>query len=301
MEHRRAVVTGGSGFIGSHMVAMLCDAEYETHSIDIVPPSSARHDSRATYHDVDVRSYDDVAKILHGATYVFHMAAKPRVQYSIDNPVETFAINAMGTINVLRAAHTGGVKRVVHSSSGAVYGDISGILSETMSANPMSPYALQKHISERACRLWSDIYNLSTVSLRYLNVYGAHMDPFEGYALVLPVFLQLRKERKPLTIAGDGTHTRDYVHVSDVVSANMLAAESAQVGTGEVINIGTGKETSVNDIAVLIGGETIPMPPRIEPARACADISLARKLLDWGPTIKLEDSIPVLKKEFGIL
>lgn len=297
---KKAVVTGGAGFIGSHMVRALVGAGFSVESIDVKEPSDARRVEGAVYHTADIRSYDAIAPIIAGAEYVFHFAALPRVQYSIDNPLETFAVNATGTMHVLAASKAGSVTRALFASSGSVYGDAEGVLSEALATKPMSPYALHKKMGEEMCALWSSTYGLSTVVLRYLNVYGPHMDPFEGYPLAIPSFLQQRAEGKPLTIAGDGTHTRDYVHVADVVRANLLAAESSVVGSGEVINIGTGKATSVNKIAALIGGETTTVEPRHEPAHARADITRAQKLLGWKPEITLEASIEELKKEFGV-
>ena len=301
---QKAVVTGGAGFIGAHIVDALLAAGYETHVVDNFAAGrfEERLNKSATYHEVDIREYEQLAPILKGADYVFHEAALPRVQFSIENPLETFAVNVTGTINVLRAAHEGGVKRVVIASSGSVYGDQQTMpLREDMKPTPKSPYGLQKHMSELACTLWSEVYGLQTVSLRYFNVYGPRMDPNGPYALAIGKFLKQKKEGKPLTIWGDGTHTRDFTHVSDIVVANLLAATSEKVGKGEVLNIGAGRNVSVLDMAAMIGGPLVHEPERLEPAHALADNTKARELLGWSPKTTLEEGISELRKSYGLI
>jgi len=168
-------------------------------------------------------------------------------------------------------------------------------LHEGMVPQPKSPYALHKHIGEHYCRIFSLVYGLPTVSLRYFNLYGPNADPNGPYAQAIIKFIDQRAHGKPMTITGDGEQTRDSVHVRDVVRANMLAAASSKVGRGEVINIGSGVDYSVNAIAALIGGETTYIPPRIEPRHTRADITLAKQLLDWAPTISLQEGIAELK------
>jgi len=213
----------------------------------------------------------------------------------------TYSVNVDGTVSVLRAAVEGGVKRVVYAASSSAYGDQVALpLSETLPAQPKSPYGLQKYIGELSSKLWSDVYGLSTVSLRYFNVYGPKFDPEGAYALVIGKFLKQKKEGTPLTITGDGTQTRDFTHVSDIIRANLLAAESPNVGKGEVLNIGAGRNMSVNDLAAMIGGPSVHVEARLEPHDTLADTSLAKKLLGWEPTIKLEDGIAELKKSMGL-
>ena len=299
---RKVVVTGGAGFIGSHLVDALIERGFDVHVVDnyAAGKCAGRISAKATYREVDVRD-EKLTGIFAGAQYVFHLAALPRVEYSLTHPFETFDVNAGGTINVLRAARRAGVKRVVLASSAAVYGDSQELpLREDASPNPKSPYGFQKHVSELACRYWSEQEGLSTVSLRYFNVYGPRVDPEGAYALVVGRFLKLRMEGKPLTISGDGTHTRDYVHVRDVARANILAAESTAAGKGELINVGTGRESSVLDIAALIGSEVEHVEERVEPARCAADIRRPKELLGWEPSIKLEDGIANLKKSLEI-
>ncbi len=240
-------------------------------------------------------------KVMEGADVVFHTAALPRVQYSIEHPVETSDVNVVGTVSVLTAAARAKVRRVVYSASGSAYGEQSIMpLSEDMSANPVNPYGLQKYIGELYAKVWSKTYGLETVSLRYFNVYGSRIDPAGPYALAVGAFLLARKESRPLTIFGDGTVTRDYTHVSDVVRANLLAAESAKVGNGEVINIGAGRNVTIKSLAEMIGGEITYAAPRIEAHDSQAANAKAKELLGWEAAVRLEDGIAALKKEFGI-
>ena len=303
MANKKMVVTGGAGFIGSHIVDALVERGDDVHVIDNYAAGKFedRINPKATYHEIDIREYEKILPVLQGAECVFHEAALPRVQFSIEHPLESYSVNVMGTASVLRAAHQGGAKRVVYASSGSVYGDQETIpVSEGMEAKPNSPYGLQKYIGELLCRSWSDVYELETVCLRYFNAYGPRFNPEGTYAQAIGKFLKQRKEGAPLTIWGDGTHTRDFTHMSDVVSANLLAATSKKVGKGEAINIGTGREISVNDIAKLIGGEMVNEHERREIARTAADIQRAKELLGWEPKKKFEDGIAELKKQFGI-
>ena len=169
-----------------------------------------------------------------------------------------------------------------------------------MPAMPKSPYGLQKYMGELACKLWSDVYGLKTVSLRYFNVYGPRFDPNGPYALVMGKFMLQRSQGKPLTIWGDGTHTRDYTNVKDIVRANLLAMESTNIGNGEVINIGAGNNISINDLAALIGGPVTHEAERMEPAHTLADIRKAKELLGWEPLVKREDGIAEMKASFGL-
>ena len=299
----KVIVTGGAGFIGSHIVDALVARGDEVHVVDDY--SGGRREDRinpkATYHEVDIREYEKLAPIVAGAEYVFHEAAVPRVPYSIEHPLETFSVNVQGTASVLRAAKEGGVKRLVYAASSSAYGDQDTLpLSEDMAARPKSPYGLQKYVGELSCRLWSDVYGLPTVSLRYFNVYGPKFDPEGAYALVIGKFFKQRLAGQPLTVTGDGTQTRDYTHVRDIVQANLLAAESPKVGLGEVVNIGAGRNVSVNDLAAMIGGPSVHIEPRLEPHDTRADNRKAKELLGWEPKVTLEDGIAELKKEMGI-
>lgn len=302
-KQKIAVVTGGAGFIGSHLADALVEHGFDVHVVDNYAAGKRedRLNQEVTYHEIDIRDFDALAPVIKGATYVFHEAALPRVQFSIENPLETFSVNTMGSANVLRAAHLGGVQKVVCASSGSVYGDQDSMpLVETMEPAPKSPYGLQKLMMEQMCRMWSSVYGQGTVVLRYCNAYGGRMDPNGAYALAIAKFLKQRKEGKPITIWGDGTHTRDFTHVRDIVAANLLAAESVTVKSGEVLNIGAGRNVSVFEVASMIGGPVVYEEERLEPAHALVDNTRAKKLLGWEPKVSLEDGIAELKVEYGL-
>lgn len=299
---KKAVVTGGAGFIGHNLVRALVVRGYEAHIVDRDPAFRRdRLDSAATLHELDIRSTDELQKVFEGADTVFHMAAIPRVPYSIEHPVETTDENITGTVSVLTAAARAKVRRVVNSSSGSAYGDQATMpFVETMEAQPVHPYGLQKYVGERFAELWPSLYGVETVSLRYFNVYGSGMDPNGAYALAIAKFAEAQQKGEPITIFGDGTITRDFTHVSDVVEANILAAESAKVGKGEVINVGGGRNVTIQALAEMFDCPITYGPARIESHDALAGIERAKELLGWEPKVKLEDGITALKKEMGL-
>jgi UDP-glucose 4-epimerase len=292
----KAVVTGGAGFIGSNLVDKLIEKGYDVHVIDnLVAGKKENVNPKAIFHQADICDLEAIKPIFVGADFVFHLAALPRVQDSIDNPIETDKVNVGGTLNVLVAARDTGLKKVILSSSAATYGDQATLpLREDMAATPKSPYGLHKFIGEEYLKLFSEVYKLPTVSLRYFNVYGPRQSAQGSYPLVIAKFMDLRKQGKPLTITGTGNQTRDFVHVHDIARANIMAAESGNVGKGEVINIGSGVATSVNDIAKLIGGPIEHIEARLEPQNSLADTTLAKELLGWSPTILLDKGIQEL-------
>lgn len=293
----KVVVTGGAGFVGSHLVESLVAKGCEVHVIDNLAAGETKQvHSSAQLHKVDIRDLSKLKPIFAKAKFVFHTAALPRIQPSIEDPVTTNDVNVNGTLNVLVAARDAGVKRVIYSASSSAYGNQEKLpLKEDMEARPLSPYGLQKYIGELQCRLFSQIYGLETVSLRYFNIYGPNASTEGTYALVIGKFLEQRKRGEPLTIVPDGTQSRDFTHVRDAVRANSLAAESLKVGKGEIINIGGGKNRTVLEVAKLIGGPTIFIEPRIEPKHTRADINKAKELLGWSPEISLEEGIAELK------
>lgn len=301
-QKKKAVVVGGAGFIGSHLTDALIAAGHDVHVIDnLVAGKKENVNPRATLHVLDIRNLEDISPVIAGADYVFHLAALPRVQYSIDNPVETNEVNVGGMLNVLMAAKNGGVGRLVYSASSSAYGNQETMpLHEDLLTRPLSPYGLQKYIGEHYVRVFSEVYGLPTVALRYFNVYGPRLDPNGTYALVIGKFLKQRSEGVPITITGDGDQTRDFTHVRDVVRANMLAAESVNVGKGEVMNIGAGRNSSINRIAQLIGGEVVYVPARLEPKDTLASNIRAKELIGWQPEVRVEDGIAELLSEWGI-
>lgn len=298
---KKVVITGGAGFIGSHIVDAYLEKGYDVHIIDNLSGGKMERVSKdANFHKVDIRNIDDIRPIIKGAEYVFHTAALPRVQYSIENPIETNDVNVNGTLNVLIAAAEGDVGKVVYSASSSAYGNQKVMpLVETMPTGPLSPYGLQKHIGEQKCRVWSEVYNLPTVSLRYFNVYGTRLDPEGAYALVIGKFLKQMSEGESVTITGDGKQTRDFTHVRDVVNANILAAES-DAKKGESFNIGFGKRTSINELARLLGADITYVEARLEPSDTEANRDLAKKHLGWEPKVTLEEGLAELKAEWGL-
>jgi UDP-glucose 4-epimerase len=277
---------------------MLIDEGYEVHVVDnLYFGKKGNMNEKAILHVVDIRDKEKLFPLFKNIDYVFHEAALPQVQYSIENPIETNEVNVVGTLNVLEASRINKVKRLIFASSCSVYGDQDKLpIIEDMPISPLSPYAMHKYIGEGYCSSWSRIYGLETVCLRYFNVYGKRQSANGSYPLVIAKFLDLSKEGKLLKIVGDGNNTRDYINVLDVARANILAMKSDKVGKGEVINIGTGIQTSVNQIAQLIGGEIEHIPPRIEPKNIQADIKKAKELLDWEPLCVFYDEILKLKK-----
>ncbi len=239
-----------------------------------------------------------------GADRVFHLAALPRISRSIEDPVGTSKVNVMGTLSVFEAARKASVGRLVYSSSSSVYGDqATHLMSEDMTPNPLSPYALQKLMGEQFADVFARLYAMTFVSLRYFNVYGPRQPSQGDYALLIGKFLHLSNSNRPLTIYGDGRQTRSYCHVSDVVRANLLAADADLPSSkNTVFNIGAREEISVNQIARMIGGEVeyiVPNPRGMnEEQRKAADSSRAASMLNWVPSVPLEEGIRELAAEF---
>jgi len=295
----RCLVTGGAGFIGSTLVDELIIRGNEVVIIDDLSTGKEEYvNPRAEFHNLDIRNLQDIKPVFEGVDYVFHLAARPRVQFSIDNPGEAHGVNVNGTLNVLIAARDAKVKKFIFSSSSSVYGDQEWLpLHEGMLPNPKSPYALHKQMGEDYCRLFNELYGLPAVCLRYFNVYGRRMATEGAYCLVLSIFTNQRQKGESLTITGDGEQRRDFTYVGDVVAANILAANSANVGRGEVINIGSGVNYSVNEIADMFGGPRVYIEPRIEPRLTLADNSLAQKILGWEPMMNLPEWLVEHKRE----
>lgn len=301
------LITGGAGFIGTNLAKVLLAEGHTVRSYDNY--IGGRMESRVLegveYIEADILDGTALVQAMQGVDGVFHMAALPRVSYSVEHPVETHNVNVNGTVNVLEAAKQAGVKRVVFSSSSAVYGDVPQELfplsEDSVLPAPISPYAVHKLAGEHYCRLYSELYGLETAVLVYFNVYGPYADPHGAYAQVIGIFLRQVAAGEPMTICGDGEYYRDYVHVNDVARANILAMTSDKVGKGERMNIGRGKAYSVNDIVSIIGGASVHIDPRPgDPRYSEGNAARAKALLGWEPTITLEEGIEALKPEYGI-
>lgn len=301
-KSKKVIVTGGAGFIGSHLVERLVALGYEVHVVDnLVAGKREQVHPEATLHVVDIRDKEKLNPIFAGTDTVFHLAALPSVPYSIENPIETHEVNALGTLKVIVASRDTGVRRIVYSSSSAVYGDQEKLpVNEDAICEPKSPYGLQKLESEHYLRLASELYGIETVSLRYFNLYGPRQNASGPYASVVARFIDQCAGSEPLTVVGEGKQTRDFVHVLDVVEANIMAMNSSRVGKGEVVNVGGGKSYSVLDVAHLVGGEIIYLPPRVEIMDSSAEISRARELLKWEPQKPFSEGIISLKRARGI-
>tara|TARA_B000000609_G_scaffold151303_1_gene137546 strand:+ start:18 stop:914 length:897 start_codon:yes stop_codon:yes gene_type:complete len=293
----KSLVTGAAGFIGSNLVDTLLKNGHEVVAVD--NEYSDAHDqfywNKNSYNvNCDVRDYKALKNCMWDVDYVFHLAAEARIQPAIKNPIEAVSINSVGTCTVLQCARETGVKRVIYSSTSSGYGMNQPPNVETQKDDCLNPYSVSKVNGEKLCKMYTDLFGLPTISFRYFNVYGERQ-PLRGqYAPVIGIFLRQRAANEPLTIVGDGDQRRDFTHVSDVVSANILAATSDvdDSAFGQVYNVGTGENHSVNEIANLISDNQVNIPPRIGEARiSLANNEKLRKTFGWKPTVKLDDWI----------
>ena len=299
------LVTGGAGFIGSNIVNSLVDAGHGVIVID--NESSDAHDyfhynDKAKYYKHDICDYDKIKHLFEGVDTVFHCAAEARIQPAIMNPLQAVKTNSYGTCSVLQASRVARVRRVVYSSTSSAYGLVNEIPNvETQPEDCLNPYSVSKVSGEKLCKMYSDLFGLETVVFRYFNVYGENQPTRGQYAPVIGLFLKQMREGKPLTIVPDGDQRRDFTHVSDVVSANILEStvklnrqynQYEFVKYGSVFNLGTGTNHSVNEIAKMISEKTKMIDPRVGEAReTLADNTKAKVCLGWEPKVKLEEWI----------
>ncbi len=304
------LVTGGAGFIGSHLADALLERGLIVRVLDNFSTGQRKNlNPRAQLVEADIRQPAAIEPAFAGVDCVFHTAALPRVGLSIERPVESHLVNVVGTLNVLMAARAAGVRRVVYSGSSSVYGEQPGqqpgapprlALRETLTPNPLSPYALQKLMGEEYARMFHRLYGLGALSLRYFSVYGPRMDLEGAYATVIGAFLRARREGRPLEIRGDGEQRRDFTHVRDVVRANLAAMDCA-LEDGSAINVGRGEALSVKRIAELIGGPRVNVAPRPgEPRDTLADLTRSRAIFGWSPEIATEDGVRDLMRLHGL-
>jgi len=290
----KAVVTGGNGFIGSHLVDRLVGLDWEVVVVDNLSAECNDEfffNDKAENHEVDICDYDALLPLFENADVVFHLAAESRIQPSIINPARATEVNVVGTCNVLQAARIQNVKRVIYSSTSAGYGLVNTPpLEETMPKDCLNPYSVTKCAGEDLCTMYTRLFGLETVIFRYFNVYGERSPTKGQYAPVIGLFFVQKVSGAPLTLVGDGLQRRDFTHVDDVVEANLAgAATTNREAMGEVFNVGTGINHSILEIAQLISSNIEHIPPRSGEARiTLANISKIQDALDWSPQVKLE-------------
>jgi UDP-glucose 4-epimerase len=292
----KSLVTGGAGFIGSHIVDKLIDLNHEVIVID--NESSTCHyqfyyNNKATYHKLDIKDYENTKHLYDGVDYVFHCAAEARIQNAVNIPLQTVSTNVVGTATVLQCSKESKVKKVIYSSTSSSYGlKNHPPLKEDMIEDCLNIYSLSKVSGEKLCSAYYKFDQVKTICLRYFNVYGPR-EPVKGpYALVVGKFLRQHANGQPLTVVSDGTQRRDFTYISDIVEANILAMTTDHDHYGEIFNVGTGTNYSVLELAKMISDNIIFVEPRIGEAYiTLADNSKIKSILGWQPKIKLEDYI----------
>jgi UDP-glucose 4-epimerase len=297
-----AVVTGGAGFIGSHMVDLLIERGVRVRVIDSLvggrESNLAHHAHRAELSAewADVRNLEPNSTLFRDARYVFHFAGIGDIVPSIERPAEYMSANVLGTVLVLEAARAANVRKVVYAASSSCYGLAATPTREDHPINPEHPYALSKYQGEMACFHWRKVYGLPVNSIRIFNAYGTRVRTTGAYGAVFGVFFKQKLAGKPFTVVGDGTQRRDFVYASDVASAFLAAAETPL--TGEVWNLGAGNPQSINRLVALIGGDVVHIPKRPgEPDCTWADISKIQRDLAWGPRIPFEEGVSRMMAE----
>ena len=292
----RSLVTGGAGFIGSHIVDKLLDMGHEVVVIDNEYSDNEHFNWReeAQNHKYDICDYENTRSLYDGVDYVFHLAAEARIGPAIANPVNAMNINVLGTCTVLQCAREAGVKKVMYSSTSSAYGLNESPNIETQKNDCLNPYSVSKVAGEEICKMYTNLYGLPTVIFRYFNVYGERAPRKGQYAPVTGIFLRQKEAGETLTIVGDGHQRRDFIYVGDIVNANIMAAISNPDfdAYGQVYNVGTGTNYSIRQIARMISEDTINIPPRPGESRtSLANINKIKKTFGWQPKMKLEDWI----------
>jgi UDP-glucose 4-epimerase len=294
---KKVIVTGGAGFIGSHLVDECIRLNFDVTVIDNLSvgrrTNLQQHHGNPNFHfvEADVADYEKIRAYFHGIDWVFHLAARADIVPSIQIPTIYHRANVEGTLAVLEASRTAEVKRFVYAASSSCYGLVEQIPTpETAPIAPEYPYALTKNVGEQYVMHWHQLYKLPAISLRFFNVFGPRARTSGTYGAVFGVFLAQKLANKPLTVVGDGEQTRDFTYVSDIVSALMAAANTSI--SGEVFNVGSGGTYSVNTLVELLGGEVVHIPKRPgEPDCTFADITKIKKQLGWQPRVKFETGV----------
>ena len=291
-----SIVTGGAGFIGSHIVEKLKALD---HMVVVIDNEYSDNDNFHWRKDtlnvnIDITDYKALKKAFTGADYIFHLAAEARIGPAIKNPLNALNINTIGTCNVLQCAREVKAKKVLYSSTSSGYGLNEAPNIETQPDDCLNPYSVSKIAGEKLCKMYTDLYGLNTIIFRYFNVFGERAPRKGQYAPVTGIFLRQKAAGEPLTIVGDGEQRRDYIYVKDVANANVMAAISNpdDDAYGQVYNVGSGKNYSVNEIASFISDDTINIPPRIGEAKtSLANIDKIQKTFAWKPEVDVEQWI----------
>ena len=303
----KALVTGGCGFIGSNLVDKLVPLYDDIIVIDSLiseanekfyyndsPSRQSKYRNAVKYYEYNICDYEKTRKLYDSVDVVFHLAAESRIQPTLNNPILAAQSNTVGTCTVLQCSKEAGVKRVIYSSTSASYGLLNKIpLKEDMPDDCLNPYSVTKVAGEKLCKMYTDLFDLETVTFRYFNVYGERQPVKGQYAPVIGIFIRQKNNNEDLTVVGDGLRTRDFTHVGDIVKGNILAADlTNKKPVGEVINLGTGTNNSILEIAKMVSEDYVFIPDRSgESQDTLADIDKAKQLLDWEPTITVEDWI----------
>jgi len=294
-------VTGGAGFIGSNLTEALLKQGHQVRVLDNFSTGKRENlafgEAYPSFEMIegDIRDLTFCQEAINGIEFVFHQAALPSVQRSVEDPLLSNSVNVEGTLNVLLAARDAGVKRLIYASSSSVYGDTPTLPKrEGMPANPLSPYALHKYIGEQYCRLLFQLYGLETVSLRYFNIFGPKQDPTSIYSAVIPKFIDALLEGRSPIIFGDGEQSRDFTYIDNVVQANLLAMNREHLN-GETINIACGRRTSVNQLLNILknimGSKVFPIyqePRKGDVRDSLADIQKGKQILNYEPQVEIE-------------
>jgi UDP-glucose 4-epimerase len=295
---KKVLVTGGAGFIGSNLVDLLLKNNYEVMVVD--NESANGHDeyywnSDAKNYQFDLSSSDHLGTLTEmckECDYIFHLASDVSIPYCIENPDKSYLNNVSSLCNILEAARKSKVKRVVFSSTAAIYGLTDKICLEIDTPDPLNPYSVSKLSGEYLMKMYYDLYNVQTVTLRYFNVYGPRQPKSGQYAPVMGIFLDQKRDGKALTVVGDGRQTRDFIHVSDIALANLTVAEKDVDTYGQVYNVGTGKATSIKSIAEMISDNIVHIPPRPAEARqSLSSVSKIKRVYGWEAKVNLRDWI----------
>ena len=302
-DNKTVVITGGAGFIGSHLVDLLVKRDYNVKVIDNFSNGRKENiqnhleNASIEFHEIDLSQYDnqeELESIVNGCKWVFHLAALADIVPSIQQPIKYHQANVDGTINILEAARKNSIEKFIYAASSSCYGIPNEYPTPEISpARPEYPYALTKYIGEQYVLHWNKTYNLPIISLRLFNVYGVRARTGGTYGAVFGVFLAQKLNNKPLTVVGDGTQTRDFTFVTDVVEGFYNAAKSDL--DGEIINLGSGNTYSINTLTSLLGGEVINLPKRPgEPYCTFADISKAEKKLGYKPKVSFKKGVEIM-------